>query len=148
MYWYLYLYINQIHNEAVNLYTYGPYGAFWCMGACGQDTWPFYSCQVQDLRSALVREAMAPGWSQLNIPWQCQKRNVPSKPPWAAAQACATLQLMACTFRGDFEFFAVPALPVGDPGRLIKWQLWSHFGGGVIKVATWCPSWWIAISHG
>lgn len=38
--------------------------------------------QVQDLRSALVREA------------------------------CATLQLMACTFRGDFEFFAVPALPV------------------------------------
>jgi hypothetical protein len=33
-----------------------------------------------------------------------------------AAQACATLQLMACTFRGDFEFFAVPALPVaGSP---------------------------------
>lgn len=54
----------------------------------------------------------------------------------SAAQACATLQLMACTFRGDFEFFAVPALPVGDPGRLIKWQLWSHFGGGVVKVAT------------
>ena len=28
------------------------------------------------------------------------------------SQACATLQLMACTFRSDFEFFAVPALPV------------------------------------